>query len=304
MTRHQVLWISVAIGASLVVIWFSGPPGTSSEGPGAAAPEDLRPFEYHINDPSPTGNGTALVAQLSARQEGRLRIGWTNSGRWSDTRAVIFRNDRLHDLAPRTVASASFARRYETNCGRTPGESGDRCPSGPATMDGGFTTTGRIVPGPEILYGAAFGAEDADLDIEIESEHPLQIGWSLERPTEIHPIAPAGRTNGTINLTVRRASYAIVTPVGDYNRTPTFRIDGHGDNWTFRRVRQRWFDGAGNPVALPAFPMAPGRYTVEATGGRPPIGTDVETPLLFLSRIIEPGFVDADGRFQWANGEG
>lgn len=91
-------------------------------------------------------------------------------------------------------------------------------------------------------------------------------------------------------------SYAVVTPVGDYNRTPRFHIEGNGDEFTFER-RRSWSDGAGNPVTFPSFPMAPGEYRIEATGGRYPKGAGVDEPVLVLSRIIDPRFVTREGRF-------
>lgn len=251
-----------------------------------------------IQDPTSPRTGTALIAQVVSERDTTIERNLTNIGYWTGTRAIVMRNIRFHDLAPNRIESASSANFKNVHCPAFhQGDGhGGTCPPDSVRRNGGFFTGGNIDKGTEIWYSAAFGADRAQLSIVATAGGPLRLRWVQETTTEVHEIAPMGRVNASVNLTIDRPSYGILTPLGTYGRSPTFWIDAPHDQYRFHRKNGSWLDDTNSSILVPGFPMSPGNYTIEARGGRPP-QEGGDPPLLTLSLIVEPRFVHPSGRF-------
>lgn len=175
--------------------------GRSEDDPGSMV--DAFNYTYTIHDPDPSQDGTALLVGVEASRTGQDEIEWTNTASWTATNALVVRNIRMHNLTPTAVKEGSLARRYETIC--EDDNVNWTCPKAPASPGGGFRTTGRLSRGSEIWYTAAFGADTADLGIQVQTEHSLNIEWTQEARTSIHYVAPPGEVNGSINTHGGRA---------------------------------------------------------------------------------------------------
>lgn len=313
--RNWILVAVVLVSAGVILalgLWAASSPGEDTGMSDGESVEQSGHNYTYVRTADP--DATALVLRLSAEAEREIETHWTNFGRWNDTRMTLSKNVVLYETTKRAVPEAGVSGFRATTCGEGNGDStptiewGIRsCEKRTTLRNANFTTEGWAGPGTEWMYAAAFGADEAEIGVEIHADGPLELSAaSAETSLTIlqeNRTAQGAPEGGPMfkayeNVSIPNVSYGVFTIAGEWGQKPTFEARGQGRHYAFSPSEPLYENREGESVWVPGFPAPAGNYTIEIEGGRrssePGPG---EVAGLVLGQIRGPGFVTDDGWF-------
>lgn len=313
--RTEAVIAIVAIGVSAVAaaVYLAGPAGKSPSGGGGEDSSDPIPEIPHTTSANVTndGRGTGIIVALRSATELQVESHWANVGYWNDTRFTVIKEVQAYNTTRRGVLAASVGANVQTSCRSSDGDSttikmGIRsCPRRDVrrTSRGSFKVS--LGPGTEFWYAAAFGADHADLNLEIHASGPFEVVWSQTTSTRLDVLyenrtqtgAPAGgpRYLAHESWNATEPTFAEFVIGGEYGSEPNYTARGEGRRFGFTRDFPAYQNRKGQDVWLPAFPAETGNYTLHVEGGRrsPEPGAG-EVGGVALAQLEDPRFLTED----------